>query len=573
MDDVSTTPKPPMPDTGPIAPVPNVDDIDWTEQVLGEFRILHRLGRGGMGQVYLAEQVSLKRKVALKLLNPDLASNQRALMRFKSEAENVARATHANIVQIYTIGEAKGVHYIALEYVEGKNLGEFILKKGTPELPLGLHIMTQVASALQRANELGLVHRDIKPENILLTKKGEVKVADFGLSRDFAEGSTQPSLTLSQMTMGTPLYMSPEQVERKPVDGRTDIYAFGVTCYHMFAGTPPFRGNSPVDVAYKHVHEEPQPLEQIRPDLPGELCAIIHKMMAKKPEERYQTAREILRDINRLCDALNVGTSAVSISATFLNNSAEILRNSGTATLPETPPTRTPWSRIFAALSVLVALGAGLGLGWHHHLRDAAHKNGRDAQIQPLPVDPFGQTGRKQSVDEKALKQLVDEYANAQGTTQIGTGVEAAFKLGAFYVRENRLDDAEKLFESLNRGVPAYRLLGQIGEAIVLAYRDEHAKSNKLFLVLADEFKDLENPAKKFKKDKTQEEKILAYKIVWKESAPLRELAAQALNRNFINDPLAFSDEGEFRRLNVYRTPPRPTIKPAPKDPTPMTTP
>src|SRR5437773_1542135 len=228
----------------PVAAGPGTaDEVDWTGQVLGEFRLLHRLGRGGMGQVYLAEQTSLKRKVALKLLHPDLASNERSLMRFKAEAENVARATHANIVQIYTIGQANGVNYLALEYVEGKNLREFIEKKGTPELSLGLHIMMQVASALQRASELGIIHRDIKPENILLTKKGEVKVADFGLSRCFAEESAQ-SITQSQVTMGTPLYMSPEQVERKTLDTRTDIYSFGVTCYHMFAGTPPFKGNS-----------------------------------------------------------------------------------------------------------------------------------------------------------------------------------------------------------------------------------------------------------------------------------------------------------------------------------------
>src|SRR5439155_15079545 len=135
-------------------------------------------------------------------------------------------------------------------------------------------------------------------------KKGEVKVADFGLSRCFAE-EAQQSITQSQVSMGTPLYMSPEQVERRAVDTRTDIYSFGVTCYHMFAGTPPFRGNSPIEVAYQHVHQAPQSLAEIRPGLPAALCAIIQKMMAKKPEDRYQTAREIVRDINQLSESLN----------------------------------------------------------------------------------------------------------------------------------------------------------------------------------------------------------------------------------------------------------------------------
>src|SRR5215469_233950 len=217
-------------------------EADQTGKTLGDFRLLRRLGRGGMGEVYVAEQSSLKRKVALKLLRADLAADANALKRFKAEAEAVARATHANIVQVYAIGETEGLHYMALEYVEGKNLREYLEKKGTPEALVALSIMRQVAAALQRASELGIIHRDIKPENILVTKKGEVKVADFGLSRIFADNQQPLNLTQSGVTMGTPLYMSPEQVEGKPVDPRTDIYSFGVTCYHLLAGRPPFRG-------------------------------------------------------------------------------------------------------------------------------------------------------------------------------------------------------------------------------------------------------------------------------------------------------------------------------------------
>ena len=242
--------------------------LDLTGRVLGEFHVLRRLGQGGMGQVYLAEQASLKRKVALKILRSDLAANPTSLQRFKSEAEAIARATHANIVQVYTINDADGLHYMALEYVEGRNLGEYLARKGLPDLLLALSIMRQVASALQRASELGIIHRDIKPENILLTRKGEVKVADFGLSRCLA-GDQQPlRLTQSGVTMGTPLYMSPEQVEGRPLDSRADIYSFGVTCYHMFAGHPPFRGETAIEVALKHVNAEPEPLPALRPDLP-----------------------------------------------------------------------------------------------------------------------------------------------------------------------------------------------------------------------------------------------------------------------------------------------------------------
>src|SRR3712207_5968680 len=181
---------------------------------------------------------------------------------------------------------------MALEYVEGKNLREYLEKKGPPDVLMCLGIIRQVAAALQRASELGIVHRDIKPENILITRRGEVKVADFGLSRILAEDGQPLNLTQSGVAMGTPLYMSPEQVEGKAVDPRTDIYSLGVSAYHLLAGQPPFRGQTAFEVAIQHVQKEPVPLQQLRPDLPPELCAMVHKMMAKRPEGRYQTAQE-----------------------------------------------------------------------------------------------------------------------------------------------------------------------------------------------------------------------------------------------------------------------------------------
>src|SRR5688572_20078172 len=185
---------------------------DLTGRTLGDFHLIRKLGQGGMGQVYLARQTSLKRQVAVKILKSELAANETSLRRFQQEAEAVARINHANIVQVYFIGQADGLHYMALEYVEGKNLRDYLSRKGAPDLPIALNIMRQVALALQRASELGFVHRDIKPENILLTRKGEVKVADFGLSRCFAPDAQPLNITQSGVTMGTPLYMSPEQV-------------------------------------------------------------------------------------------------------------------------------------------------------------------------------------------------------------------------------------------------------------------------------------------------------------------------------------------------------------------------
>src|SRR5205823_11094826 len=208
------------------------------------------------------------------------------------------------------------------------------------------------------ASELGIIHRDIKPENILLTHKGEVKVADFGLSRVLV-GDQQPlHITQSGVTMGTPLYMSPEQVEGRAVDARTDIYSFGVTCYHMLSGEPPYRGKTAFEVALQHVKGEPTQLDIIRPDLPPELCAVVHKMMAREPENRYQTCRELLRDLGLLRDSLSGSATA---QQTQLASVSALRAAAESGFLPRTmalPPSawrrRLPW---VIALSLLLAAG------------------------------------------------------------------------------------------------------------------------------------------------------------------------------------------------------------------------
>ena len=254
-----------MPDTppSPFPLPPSSAEADLSGRQLGDFHLLRRLGRGAMADVYLAEQERLKRRVAVKILKPELAGDRTYLQRFELEAQAAASLVHANIVQIYEVGCVEQLHYIAQEYVQGQNLREYIARHGPPDLPHALSIMRQVAAALAKAAEQGVVHRDIKPENIMLTAGGEVKVADFGLARLTREGAAN-DLTQVGITLGTPLYMSPEQVEGKPLDPRSDIYSFGVTCYHMLAGAPPFRGETALGVAVQHLKKQPQPLESLR---------------------------------------------------------------------------------------------------------------------------------------------------------------------------------------------------------------------------------------------------------------------------------------------------------------------
>jgi serine/threonine-protein kinase len=272
-------------------------ETDLSGRQLGDFRLLRRLGRGAMAEVYLAEQGSLRRQVAVKVLKSQLATDETYVRRFHNEAQAAASLVHANIVQIHDVGSADGIHYIAQEYVEGQNLQEFMVRRGPPELKLAAAVMCQVAAALYKASTAGIVHRDIKPENIMLARSGEVKVADFGLARLSGDAT---NLTQVGVTMGTPLYMSPEQVEGKPLDPRSDIYSFGVTCYQMLAGVLPFRGETALGVAVQHLKSQAEPLENHRPDLPPALCRIVHKMLAKEPGQRYANARELLAELRAL---------------------------------------------------------------------------------------------------------------------------------------------------------------------------------------------------------------------------------------------------------------------------------
>ncbi len=271
---------------------------DLTGRDVGDYRVLRRLGSGGMAEVYLAEQRSLSRQVALKVLNPTLATDANYVQRFQNEARAAASLVHPNIVQIYEVGQADGIHFIAQEYVAGKNLSQLLEREGAFEPALVLDVLRQVVAALCKAHELDIVHRDIKPENILLSNSGEVKVADFGLAR--VQNTDTKTLTQVGVAMGTPLYMSPEQVEGRPVDARSDIYSLGVSSYHLLAGVPPHTGETALAIAVQHLHNMPEPLENVRSDLPSALARIVHKMLAKKPESRPDSPSQLLVELRDL---------------------------------------------------------------------------------------------------------------------------------------------------------------------------------------------------------------------------------------------------------------------------------
>ena len=283
---------------------------DLVDKTLGEFRLLRLLGSGGMADVYLAEQTSLQRNVAVKVMKPSLiaTSGEVMLARFKQEAMMAAGLNHPNIVQVYTIGDEDGFHFIAQEFVKGKDLASILKSKGVPDIGSSLHVIRQVTSALKAAGDAGIVHRDIKPENILVTRTGEVKVADFGLAQlhDNPEGG---SITREGMTLGTPLYMSPEQVSGKELDPRSDVYSFGVTCYQLLCGKTPFSGNNAMGIAVQHLNKTPPPLMQQNSKLPEVICRMVHRMMAKRRSLRYQSAADVSSDLKKLVGAYKQGRS------------------------------------------------------------------------------------------------------------------------------------------------------------------------------------------------------------------------------------------------------------------------
>jgi len=273
--------------------------FDLTGRELGDYQILRRLGRGGMADVYLAKQISLDRNVALKILKPELAKDESYVQRFRQEAQAAARLRQANIVQIHEVGEREGYHYISQEYVQGRNLNQYLSRHGAVEPVMAINVLRQCALALQEAGKHGVIHRDIKPENIMLSINGEVKITDFGLARVNNDASKQ-ALTQVGVTMGTPLYMSPEQVEGADVDQRSDIYSLGVTAYHMLAGHPPFEGDNALSIAVQHVKDDPVELSHLRPDLPDELCQSVRTMMSKERDQRPADAKQLLKELRKI---------------------------------------------------------------------------------------------------------------------------------------------------------------------------------------------------------------------------------------------------------------------------------
>ena len=358
----------------------------------GRYRVGARLARGGMGTVYAALDTRLERPVALKVMNPALADDDDFVARFIREARSAARLSHPNVVAVYDQGSDQGVVYLAMEYVEGRTLRDVLRERGRLTPREAFTVLEPVLAALGAAHHAGIVHRDVKPENVLMADDGRVKVADFGLARAM---TSLGNATTHTLLMGTVAYLSPEQVERGVADPRSDVYATGILLFEMLTGTPPHTGETPLAVAYKHVHDDVPPPSSRVPRLPRRIDDLVRRATARDPDLRPADARALRAELERVRAGLkerelDTGGTPLAHADTRPTSShlaslpspraeaadtlvvpaaatayAAVATASTEAVADTAPPRRHRWRTALTLLTVLLlAAGIGAGVWW-----------------------------------------------------------------------------------------------------------------------------------------------------------------------------------------------------------------
>jgi serine/threonine-protein kinase len=297
------------------------------------YKIIRKLGAGGMADVYLAEDQELGRRVAIKILNDRHAADDQFIERFRREAKNAAGLSHPNIVSIYDRGEAEGTYYIAMEFLDGRSLKELIVGRGPAPIKTAVEYTRQVLAAVGFAHRHGIVHRDIKPHNVLVGPEGRLKVTDFGIARSGASQMTEVGSII-----GTAQYLSPEQARGAPVDQTSDLYSVGVVLYELLTGQVPFTGDTPLEIAMKHLSEPPKPPSELRPEVPHDLDLVVLRALAKDPADRYHTAEQMDADLERVLNGLPVGDETASAATAVLAGAGAIAAAAPTSVITRPTP-------------------------------------------------------------------------------------------------------------------------------------------------------------------------------------------------------------------------------------------
>src|SRR5204862_1225142 len=335
----------------------------------GRYRIVRKLGTGGMADVYLAEDQELGRRVAIKILNDRHAADDSFVERFRREVKNAAGLSHPNIVSIYDRGTAEGTYYIAMEYLDGRSLKELIVSRGPAPVKTSVEYARQILAAVGFAHRHGIVHRDIKPHNVLVGPEGRLKVTDFGIARSGASQMTEVGSII-----GTAQYLSPEQARGAPVDQTSDLYSVGVVLYELLTGVVPFSGDTPVEIAMKHLSSAPEPPSAKRAEIPRDLDMIVLRALAKDPADRYQNAEEMDADLTRVARGVAVSPATEEAATAIISRPpptalTAITQARTRETVPYAPPAayydydeprrRAVWPWIVALLFVVAAIIGG----------------------------------------------------------------------------------------------------------------------------------------------------------------------------------------------------------------------
>ena len=368
------------------------------------YRLERKLGSGGMADVWLAEDQELGRKVAIKILHERYANDTQFVERFRREATHAAGLSHPNVVSIYDRGEAEGSYFIVMEYVEGRTLKELIVTRGPCPVPVAISYVRQVLAALRYAHRNGIVHRDIKPHNVLVDHEGRVKVADFGIAR---AGSSQ--MTEAGSIIGTAQYLSPEQARGAPVDESSDLYSTGILLYELLTGMVPFTGETPVEIAMKHLSQVPPAPSTVRHEIPRDLDLVVLRALAKEPADRYRSAKDMDRDLELVGRGDAVGPETEE-AATM------VLRGESTAATSVQPAvaaafggderyrsyegvvrTRRPLWPWLLALGAAIAIGVAAWV-FYDNIRDEINAN------EPIAVDNYSGI-----LEQKAVELITDD--------------------------------------------------------------------------------------------------------------------------------------------------------------------
>jgi serine/threonine-protein kinase len=433
----------------------------------GRYRIMRKLGAGGMANVYLAEDQELGRRVAIKILNDRHAGDDQFIERFRREAKNAAGLSHPNIVSIYDRGEAEGTYYIAMEYLDGRTLKELIVSRGPAPIKTAIEYTRQILAAIGHAHRNGIVHRDIKPHNVVVDSDGRLKVTDFGIARS---GASQ--MTEAGSIIGTAQYLSPEQAKGAPVDQRSDLYAVGVVLYELLTGKVPFSGDTPLEIAMKHLSKVPEPPSKLRPEVSDDLDMIVLRALAKDPEERYQTAEEMAADLSRVARGFGVSDETADAATAVLGGSgataATMIAPRRTAVAPP-PPTRTPPAAYYGyegpprrrrplwpwLLAILLLVGAGLAAYFaYDRIQDELNAN------KPVSV-PFVEGLREANAVNQIRDKGLEPNVQRKFDEEVAAGLVADQRPDAGV----RLDKGDSVALIVSRGKPRSAVPDLVGKA------------------------------------------------------------------------------------------------------------